>query len=55
MIKPISPLNTLVNTKPKETIINIYNTDHTGPNNQEGGAHEGLLVFKYHCLESIYD
>jgi len=46
IIKEISPLNTLENRKPKDININIYSTDHTGPNNHEGGAHEGLLVFK---------
>jgi len=45
-IKPISPFNNLLNTEPKEINIKIYSKDHTGPNNQEGGAHEGLLVFR---------
>ena len=45
-IKLISPFNNLLNTEPKEINIKIYSKDHTGPNNQEGGAHEGLLVFR---------
>lgn len=52
-MKVISPWYPLINTYPKDTIINIYSTDHTGPNNQDGGAHDGLLVFEYHSLESI--
>lgn len=46
IIKPISPFNHLLNTEPKEMNINIYSTDHTGPNNQEGGAHDGLFVLR---------
>jgi len=45
-IKLISPFNNLLNTEPKEMIISIYSTDHTGPNNQDGGAHGGLLVLR---------
>jgi hypothetical protein len=27
--------------------INVYKTDHTGPNNQEGGLNDGLFIVMY--------
>lgn len=41
--KGISPLIVLTIMYPKEMKMRIYNIVHAGPNNQEGGAHLGLL------------
>ena len=42
-IKDICFCASNINTFPKEIVMSIYSTDHTGPNNHPGGAHVGLI------------
>jgi len=48
MINPILFWKSITKTFPNEIAIMIYNTDHTGPNNHDGGAHDGLINCEYH-------
>ena len=41
--KGITPLKYRYPTYPKEMAMIAYSTLQTGPNNQEGGAHSGLI------------
>ena len=44
IIKDISLLNSLINIKPKDINIKIYNIGYTVPNRQEGGDHLVYLI-----------
>jgi hypothetical protein len=40
-------------TRPYDTAMMRYKTDHTGPKSHEGGAHDGLTRVEYHERVSI--
>jgi len=52
-IKGIPPLKYMYATYPKEIPMMVYNTLHTGPNNQEGGAHSGFISVWYQLYVSF--
>ena len=46
-IKATSFFAPIKNTFPNDTAISIYKNVQTGPNSQDGGAHEGLISCVY--------
>lgn len=44
----------IINTFPKEIIIKIYNTDHTGQKSHAGGAHLGFFNFVYRFFVIVF-